>query len=121
VLERNNYENIVEQAFQVRISQNKNTNGGGLNKRSRGRLRGGRGGGRNRDSNSQYSVYVDSDTKQKDNHICRGGNWYRDRGRQTFDEKNVQCYNCDKFGYYSYSVGRTTIQTRNVRRMMKHT
>ncbi|XP_047160767.1 uncharacterized protein LOC124830944 [Vigna umbellata] len=66
--------------------------------RGRGRSRGGGTGGNNVKPSEQTAK--DNGSEQKEGNK-RGGRQFRGRGRKGYDKRNVQCYTCNKYVYYS--------------------
>ncbi|XP_075100751.1 uncharacterized protein LOC142176615 [Nicotiana tabacum] len=74
------------------------------NGRGRGRGRGGHGRGRSNGNNFYNEVKIHQTFRGR-GHGQRGGRgrgYYQENNRKRYDKSKIECYNCHKFGHYSW-------------------
>ncbi|KZV58062.1 hypothetical protein F511_36752 [Dorcoceras hygrometricum] len=112
----------VEQAFKAKLTLKEKETNNGTSQRGRGRGGGrnqgqcrGRGGyGRGRGDNNFHN----NESSQNFNQGRSRGRGKRPRGggrqtQQRYGKSNVECYNCHKFGHYSYECRNNVEETNN--------
>ncbi|KZV23270.1 hypothetical protein F511_17779 [Dorcoceras hygrometricum] len=112
----------VEQALKAKLTLKEKETNNGTSQRGRGR-----GGGRNQGQGIGRGGYGRGrcDNNFHNNESSQNFNQGRSRGRgkrprgggrqtqQRYDKSNVECYNCHKFGHYSYECRNNVEETNN--------
>ncbi|XP_070030742.1 uncharacterized protein [Nicotiana sylvestris] len=82
----------------------------------RGRVRGGHGRGRSNGNNFNNEVKIHQTFKGR-GRGQRGGRkrgYYQENNRQRYDKTKIECYNCHKFGHYSWECRRNVEEKTNL-------